>query len=275
MNKIALLSLFLYSFVYTTYCVATDAQATIKRNPDEAKNINSYNTFAPLCPTFHNTPTFNCHPIFNNYNLLYLVSISIKDSIVGLTNNVRNGVGKLASQEMRSAIKNFLWEKKFTICLYSILCSYCVVTSLLLYDYWYIQTIAVWARWKGEYSFEQLCEVTHQQLAKELMLAIQQTNINKDNPTDFIQPMTSFMATIDEEIKRIDRYVSTARMIKKMGLMTIFPTNDNKIESAQKLASRARFVKHIFLSWLAENNCINNNLVKSLQVSRAVKILMG
>jgi len=284
-NKIILFSLFFCFFTKTVDVIVKEAVEealnNIKKESNNIKNapkknpsnINSYNTFGPLSPTFNNTPTFDCHPTFNNYNLLYLMTIGIKDSIVGLKNQIGDGIEKLRSQEVQYNIKKILWEKKFKITFYLLVCSYSALASLLIYDYQYIKNDLLWARWKSEYSFEQLCGISSQQLAKELMLTIQHSNINRDNPTDFVQPMTNFMNKIDEEVRRIERYLTVARMVKKMHLVTIFPVNEQKIESAQKLLAHAHFVKHIFLSWLAENNCINNNLVKSFQVCRAVRAL--
>src|SRR5439155_6603935 len=97
-------------------------------------------------------------------------------------------------------------------------------------------------------NFTQLCAIPHKQLAKELIITIGERNFNHANPTDFSHPLIVFITEIENEIKKISRYIYTARYIKKLRLATIFPISDSKITYAETLLNRANFIKHTFLS---------------------------
>jgi hypothetical protein len=45
--------------------------------------------------------------------------------------------------------------------------------------------------------------------------------------------------------------------------MPLFPTNDKKLTRATKMLERALFIKHIFLSWLADYNLTSTEKLNS------------
>jgi hypothetical protein len=67
-----------------------------------------------------------------------------------------------------------------------------------------------------------------------------------------------FIHAIETEIKRYKRYLMIANTIQKLRLTTVFPTSDTKINEVAQLLERILFIKHLFLSWLAEYNIANN-----------------
>ena len=121
-------------------------------------------------------------------------------------------------------------------------------------DYYRIEHTVFWGYWKKECSFEDLCTIPQKELAKELLLAIGEHHYNEKHPTDLAYPLITFIKTIDNEIDLLKRYLTSTKIIKKLQLMTIFPTNETKIAKAQAMLDRTLFIKHIFLSWLAEYN---------------------
>ena len=206
--------------------------------------------------TINNNNNSSANPIIYNNNgpIFYIIKISYKYITKYCTKWLEDHLPNIDRGRMQELTKNFLYEKRYKIGAGLLACCHCSISALLVADHYFMTSNTLWAQWKSEYSFAQLCESSQQDLGRELILAIGQRNFNQINPTDAVHPLISFISSINMEIKRIERYITTAKAIKRCGLMRIFPTNDNKIGHAEKLFERAHFIKHIFLSWLAEHN---------------------
>lgn len=159
---------------------------------------------------------------------------------------------------IKKFIKEMLWQHRYKIAGGTVIGSYSVTSLLLLADYHYLNRSTIWSRWKPECTFEDLCAIPQTDLARELLLTIGERYYSDKKPTDLAHPLILFLNTIDMEIKTIKRYIGTTKIIKHLHLITIFPTNENKIAQAQKLLERALFIKHIFLSWLSDYNLASN-----------------
>ena len=107
-------------------------------------------------------------------------------------------------------------------------------------------------------------------LTHELLHTINQYYYNKEKPTDFAHPLMTFISTINTEIKICKRYLKIANIIKRLHMMRIFPVNDAKIHHVTKLLERTLFIKHLFLSWLAEYNIVNNQTNETKKVPLCV-----
>ena len=159
---------------------------------------------------------------------------------------------------LKNNLKNALWEYRYHIAGTTIIGSYTVISALLFNDYYQMLQSATWARWKQECSFEDLCTMPQKELTHELLCAINKQYYHKDKPTDFAHPLMMFIHAIEREIKTCKRYLMIAKNIKRLHLIKIFPTDDAKINEVTQLLERTLFVKHLFLSWLAEYNIANN-----------------
>ena len=165
-------------------------------------------------------------------------------------------------QPYKDRCKSFLSKHKYTIGFYTLCACYAGLYAKLILDNHYLNRIDLWATWRSDQTFEQLCEIPQQTLGRELVLEIQRRYRNTDNITDFINPLILFMNAIDQEIVRIKHYQTISTWIKRCYLLIIFPTNEQKIKKAQTLLQRVHFVKHVFLSWAAEYNFMNKYPVK-------------
>jgi hypothetical protein len=157
-------------------------------------------------------------------------------------------------ESFKTLLKKIMWENRYKITFGSLLCSYGILSLLLLTDHRFLHSPNRWSNWKTECSFADLCSIPEKELEKELIRAITQRHCNKKNPTDMVHPLIKFINDIDKEISRAQRYVKIAHLITRLHLITIFPTNQTKIENTQHVLDRAHFIKHIFLSWLSEYN---------------------
>ncbi len=165
-------------------------------------------------------------------------------------------------QKYKDHIRTFLRTYKYPIIFYSFLGGYATTSIKLILDNHYLNRSDLWAIWKQDVSFEQLCNTSQHALGKELLLEIQRRYISQANLTDFLSPLIAFMNAVDYELKRIKKYLTITKWIERFHLMIIFPTNTQKIKKAEHLLQRLLFVKHIFLSWAAEYNITYKQPIK-------------
>lgn len=163
-------------------------------------------------------------------------------------------VNKKNAALLGDLIKQLLWEYRYKITGGTVIGSYGIVNIMLMADFYRFSNDMIWAQWKHELTFEDLCAISQKELAKELLLAIGEYHFNKDNPTDLAYPLVTFIKQIDWEIDIIKRYIKTVKIIKSISLMPFFATNDKKLDRAHRALQRILFIKHIFLSWLADYN---------------------
>ena len=243
----------------------------VKKSGDSLPSINvapTYNCNPNFDnkPQFTNAPQFTSSPQFINspqftnyiYSFTYTLYMQIKNTTTIWIEDIKKKATRENYELIKELIKTMLWEHRYKIAGGTVVGSYSATSVLLLADYHYLSRSTAWSRWKPECTFEDLCAIPQKDLARELLLTIGQCYYNDKNPTDLAHPLIQFLTTIDTEIKTIKRYIGTTKIIKRLHLITIFPTNETKIAQAQKLLERALFIKHIFLSWLSDYNLASN-----------------
>ncbi|HLC06562.1 MAG TPA: hypothetical protein VJJ26_00095 [Candidatus Babeliales bacterium] len=193
---------------------------------------------------------------------IHAIGVKIRDIMVLISQTAKEAVTKKNFDLLKDLIKQLIWQNRYKITGSTLVGSYSATSLLLIADYNQLDTM-FWAHWKHQSTFEDLCAIPQKELTKELMLAIGQHHYNKTNPTDLAYPLVTFIKAIDWEVNTIKRYITTTKIIKHLHLIPIFPTNDNKINQATKMLARALFIKHIFLSWLADYNLTSTQKLNS------------
>lgn len=215
-------------------------------------------------PAFTNNPSIATSPVYNteiNPNVhvhtnstIHAVGMKIGDIAVLIKQSISITLTKEKFNQVKQTISQLLWSKRYQFVGGALATSYSAISLLLIADYHYMNNTTFWAQWKHSSTFEDLCAIPQKDLARELMLAIGEHHYNKDNPTDLAYPLITFIKDIDYEIALLKRYITATKTLKQLHLMRIFPTNDTKLNRATKMLERALFIRHIFLSWLADYN---------------------
>ncbi len=205
-------------------------------------------------PNFNNSPNINTkiHPVMYHHN--HVAVQQIHNLTLTLYDKITKTITKDNCIHAKQLIKQLLWQSRYALAGGTLTGAYSSISLLLWLDYRFLNNHSLWSHWKHDYSFADLCEIPAKQLATTLLHDIAKINCNRKNPTDTVHPLFQFINAIDTEIYRLKRYIAIASQIKKLRLMSVFPTNDVKIEKAKQVLERAHFVRHIFLSWLAEYN---------------------
>lgn len=213
-------------------------------NPSFQNNVGSPHININNQPEYHNAVTA----------MIDRVSIRVEQITVLVLQTFKEIVNKKNAELLRDLIKQIIWENRYKIAGGTAIGSYGAANLLLIADYYHLNNTMIWTQWKHQSTFEDLCAVSQKELAKELLLAIGEHHYNKDNPTDLAYPLVTFIKQIDWEIDTIKRYIKTVKIIKSIALMPFFATNDKKLDRANRSLQRILFIKHIFLSWLADYN---------------------
>lgn len=150
------------------------------------------------------------------------------------------------------SLKNFFIQNKKKIVFYSAATIYVGIYAHLLCENYYLKRSDLWASWRQEKQFEQLCIKTNNDLMHELLQDIQRIYIDAKQPDNFILPMTQFLGATDKEMLRIKRYLSITTWIKRFRLSFFFPISPQSLLLAQSRITRLSFVRHVFASWAAE-----------------------
>lgn len=182
------------------------------------------------------------------------ISIKVEQITILISQTIKEVITKKNATLLKDLIKQLLWENRYKIAGGTAIGSYSAMNILLITDYYHLDNTMTWAHWKHQSTFEDLCAISQKELAKDLLLAIGEYHYNKDNPTDLAYPLVTFIKQTDWEIDIIKRYIKTVKIIKNLSLMTFFMTNDKKLDRATRALQRVLFIKHIFLSWLADYN---------------------
>jgi len=238
----------------------------------------------------NNTPTFNnkanpkynvnmnpiVHVHTNTTSIINAVGIKTTEIFLLMKEFVQDKVTKKNYELLKDLIKEWLWESRYKIVGGTIVGSYSATSLLLIADYNRAKDM-YWVHWKKHATFEDLCAIPQKELARELMLAVGQHNVNSNNPTDLAHPLINFIKEIDYEINTFKRYIKTVQTIQYLHLIPIFPTNEKKLNRATRMLERVLFIKHIFLSWLADYNLTSAEKMNHENIKRIPKIfcIMG
>jgi hypothetical protein len=110
-----------------------------------------------------------------------------------------------------------------------------------------------WAQWKNHLSIDDLnsCYDTEKERIKmmhTLIHDILKRHLNVTQPTNHISPLVTFIKAVDHELDLLNYYIRIAQLVRLLHIMTIFPTNDEKIAKAKIAKQRIEFIKKLFVA---------------------------
>jgi hypothetical protein len=251
------IKLILYILLLAPYGAMIHAETPCINNNPNIMNPN-------FNPTYNNNPTItteiNPQFITNTTSTINIVGVDIKNLTLTILQKTQEAFSKENYDHAKQYIQQFLWQYRYNIAVSTLATIYAASSILLVTDYYYLKDTQRWSHWKSDCTFEHLCAIPQTELAQDLLRAIGKQHYNKKNPSDASHPLITFIETIETEIKRCKRYLALTKVIKTMYLMPIFLTSDDKINQINKCLERCLFIRHIFLSWLAERNLITKSL---------------
>jgi hypothetical protein len=176
------------------------------------------------------------------------------------TNTYLNSISGLMSQlshaipSLYASLSAFLYAHKWSCIGVTIGVTYATLFILFFLDRNFMYNQALWARWHQPQTVAELCEIPHETLCKELILAIHTRYVNQANPADMMTPLSVFLYEIAAEERHLQRCCTRARFAQKLYLDKVLPCASNAVQEAELLIERLAFIKHIFLSWMSAYN---------------------
>lgn len=151
-------------------------------------------------------------------------------------------------------MKTFLDDNKVYFGVSALLALYSYYCYQVICGNFYLKRIDLWSSWKHELSFEQLCSIPQQALARDLILSIQHQGLDMQKPTDFTVPLVVFLQVIEQERTMLLYYQTLYNRITMVKCGLLFPFNHTQYNHIEGRLQRLSFVKNIFISWMAEFN---------------------
>ena len=116
-----------------------------------------------------------------------------------------------------------------------------------------------WNNWYGSLDFEQLCVLPQEQLAKELLLAVQAQYTSSSDLDDFMQPCAQFLDDIDAELAELKQYQTWTQRLQRCYATRFFFIDRILAQSVSAKINRLAYLKNVFLTWVAHYKVEANN----------------
>jgi len=232
--------LLFYSFVYNTISLAPG------QSPCPPAQVNVYNNHR----MYSENTTENTNRLTQSTQTLFSIVPQLFDYAKSFD-----------PQPYKLSMYQWLKKNKYKIIRNSILGWYLTIWVILLSSHYYFNQANSWSGWQSAIPFTELYTRPEQLLKQELIFDIQKRYINRQNPTDFISPLVTFMNRINIEEKYLNCYTTMLSGINRLHLVRLFLINEKKIKEIELRKQRLTFVRQLFLSWAAEYN-INQEKAK-------------
>ncbi len=240
--------------LHNTMQSGEDDRATTENNN---KNKTVVNVYPGNVNVTNNNDNTNNNA--NDTNVSNTVVNKIKTKMESFVEQSVKYVSEISPREVASSAYTYLAMYKLPILVGTTGSIYLTLFTIIFMGNRFLTSDTTWASWKKDQSLEELQELSQDKLGKELIRDVQKRHINKANPTDYISPLVQFVQTVEKETKIVNHYLQLAVPLRWTRLSYIFPINNKSFEHAQEARKRLIFVKHIFISWTAQDNLGNFN----------------
>ncbi len=154
--------------------------------------------------------------------------------------------------DLHTFVTEYCKANKAKIALISLGTVYSIIWYKLLYCAHTILSQTNWASWKNSIPFDMLHIMPQQELAKELLFALQKHYQTTENLTDFLLPLVSFLRDVDHELRILNQFLMIHHWLEKCHLSFLFPQQEILVQRAHEKVNRLSYLKEIFLDWVTD-----------------------
>ncbi len=134
----------------------------------------------------------------------------------------------------------------------SVVITYATLCAVLVSGNRYCARDDLWARWQPLMSIKELQKLAQAELQKKLCEDILKAYLLKEKSR--IGAYLRFMKDVEKEERRLAQHITLCTWLQRMPFSRFLPISDEKLKRARSLKKRLAFIKHIFISWSAQQD---------------------
>lgn len=157
------------------------------------------------------------------------------------------------AQEYTYGIFSWVNQNKKITLLYGAMIGYSYVWYKLLSLHYALSQSTSWSKWHETLTLEELLAKPQQEVAADLLTAIQRHYTTPEQFDDLITPLIAFVRDVDNEIEQLRQLEKFHTWIDRLKISFFFPKQSALLETAQASIHRLTYLKNILLNWVSEH----------------------
>ena len=110
-----------------------------------------------------------------------------------------------------------------------------------------------WSQWHQTLTLEELLAQPQQEVATNLLTAIQRQYATPEQFDDFVSPLVAFVHDVDAEIIQLRQLLNLHTWINRLRISFLFPKQSALLEQSQDNIHRLTYLKNLLLNWVSEH----------------------
>lgn len=156
-------------------------------------------------------------------------------------------------QEYTYGVFSWIAQNKKKTAFYGIAIGYGYVWYKLLSLNYALSQNTRWSQWHQTLTLEELLTKPQQEVATNLLTAIQRQYATPEQLNDFISPLVAFVRDVDTEIAQLKQLVNLHTWIDRLRISFLFPKQSALLEQSQTNIHRLIYLKNLLMNWMSEN----------------------
>lgn len=157
------------------------------------------------------------------------------------------------AQEYTYGIFSWIAQNKTKSAAYTAALGYGYVWYKLLSLNYALLQRASWSHWHNTLTLEELLAQPQQEVATDLLTAIQRQYTIPEQFDDLIGPLILFVRDVDTEIAQLRQLVHLHTWIDRLRMSFLFPKQSALLESSQDKINRLTYLKNLLLNWVSQH----------------------
>lgn len=203
----------------------------------------------------HNTFIENSNPHHSSHHFSHQAYFTQQGSFSNSIDNIQHFAQSARdhTKEYAYGILSWIHQNKAKTALSGALIGYGYIWyKLVSLNYALAQNIN-WSKWHDTVTLEELLARPQQELATDLLTAIQRQYTTPDKFDDVISPLVSFVQDVDTEINELHQIVQLHTWIDRLRISFLFPKQTLLVSQAQEKIHRLTYLKNLLLQWVSQN----------------------
>ncbi|MGE0009474.1 MAG: hypothetical protein AB7F19_02945 [Candidatus Babeliales bacterium] len=213
-------------------------------------------------PTLTQAPTIIIHTSADavshlaNVNKLHVIQESHSTNIQHLFAQARD-----TSQEYAYGILSWVNQHKIKTACYGALLGYGYIWYKLASLNYALMQATNWSKWRETLSLEELLAKPQQEIAKDLLTAIQKQYTTPEQFDDLLSPLIAFVRDVDTELQELRQLVHLHTWIDRLHIAFLFPKQSSLLAQAHDNINRLTYLKNVLLNWMSQHKVARLNSV--------------